>query len=59
MRSMSQIPPTMWTGRRTVVFGVILASILAGSICHVSGSMSTKTGSAPASRIGWIVATKV
>jgi hypothetical protein len=44
--SMSAGQPWMWTGMMARVRGVIAASILAGSIVYVFGSMSTKTGMA-------------
>ncbi len=44
---MSGIEPKTSTGSNAFVFEVIAASIRRGSICQVSGSMSTKTGRAP------------
>src|SRR5438552_347766 len=51
--------PKRCTGRSAFVRGVIAASILAGSIVKVSGSISTSTGRAPAYSMAAIVATKV
>ena len=45
--SMSHAAPYRWTGRIAFVRSVIAASIRAGSIVNVTGSMSTKTGTAP------------
>jgi hypothetical protein len=46
-----------WTGMMAVVFGVIAASILEGSMFKVAGSMSTNTGLMPFQRSEWAVAT--
>jgi hypothetical protein len=48
-----------WTGRRARVLGVIAASAAAGSMQYVSGSTSTKTGTAPSRRTGAALASKV
>ena len=45
---MSAVWPYRWTGMMALVRGVIAASIFAGSMVNVRGSMSTRTAFAPA-----------
>ena len=59
MGSMSQICPNTWIGSSARVRSVSALSIPAGSRLKVSGSMSTKTGSAFSYRMQFDDATKL
>jgi len=59
MGSMSAACPKRWTGMMPRVFGVIFSATRAGSMLKVTGSMSAKTGFAPARTMAPTVAKKV
>ncbi len=56
---MSHGAPPKWTGRMPTVRSVIAASTAAGSICRVSGSISTNTDVPPSASTMLAVAAQV